>query len=102
MRTRPVGRKKLVPKCRSKISMMQAAMRAGKASRPSTATRNIAQSVIGIRKGVRPFARRLMIVVTKFRPPIVKEAMKNTIPTIQNVWPVSDPGTAAFRADSGG
>ena len=49
-----------------------------------------------------PFVRRLMIVVTKLRPPIVNDAMKKTIAMIQKVWPVLDPGTAPRSAESGG
>ena len=102
LRTRPVGRKKLVPKCRSSSSISEAPVRAGKASRPRTATRNIDHIVSGMRSIERPLVRRLMMVVTKLRPPMVKDAMKNTIPMIQNVCPISDPGTAPRKADSGG
>jgi hypothetical protein len=96
------GRKKLVPKCRSNTSMMQAATSAGKASRPRIATRNMAHMVSGMRNIDRPFVRRFRMVVTKLRPPIVNEAMKNVMPMIHSVWPVPDPGTAPLSADSGG
>ena len=49
-----------------------------------------------------PGARMLTMVVTKLRPPMVKDAMKSTIPTIHRVCPVSEPGTAPLSAESGG
>src|SRR5712691_1518068 len=100
--TRPVGRKKLVPKWRSRSSIREAPVRAGKASRPRMATRSIDHNVSGMRSSERPFVRRLTMVVTKLRPPMVNDAMKKTIPTIQKVCPVSDPGMAPRRADNGG
>ncbi len=33
---------------------------------------------------------------------MVKEAMKKTMPTIQSVWPICEPGIASCRAESGG
>ena len=77
-------------------------MRAGKASRPRIATRNIDHMVRGRRIMDRPLVRRLMIVVTKLRPPMVKDAMKKTIAMIQSVCPQSEPGMALRRAESGG
>src|ERR1044072_1262207 len=102
LRTRPVGRKKLVPKWRSSSSIRDAPVRAGNERRPRIATRNIDQRVSGMRKSDSPLVRMLMIVVTKLRPPIVNDEMKKTIAMIQNVWPVLDPGTAPRRAESGG
>src|SRR5258707_13157853 len=100
--TSPVGRKKLVPKWRSRSSIREAPVRAGNASRPRIATRNIDHMVSGRRSIERPLVRRLMMVVTKLRPPMVKDAMKKTIAMIQKVWPVWEPGTAPRKAESGG
>ena len=50
----------------------------------------------------RPFVRRFRMVVRKFRPPMVKDAMKKTMPTIQRVWPMPEPGIAPCSAESGG
>jgi hypothetical protein len=100
--TSPVGRKKLVPKWRSRTSIRQAPVRAGNASRPRIATRNIDHSVRGRRIMDRPLVRMLMIVVTKLRPPIVKDAMKRTMAAIQNVCPQSEPGIALRSAERGG
>ena len=102
LRTRPVGRKKLVPKWRSRSSIRDAPVRAGNASRPRIATKNIDHRVRGMRRRESPFVRRLMMVVTKLSPPIVNDAMKKTIAMIQKVWPVCEPGTAPRRAESGG
>ncbi len=33
---------------------------------------------------------------------MVKEAMKKTIPMIQSVWPICEPGIASRSAESGG
>jgi hypothetical protein len=91
-----------VPKWRSNSSSSDPAMRAGKASRPRIATRNIDHIVVDMRKSDRPFVRRFKIVVTKLRPPIVNDAMKNTIAMIQSVCPFMEPGMAFRTADSGG
>ena len=58
--------------------------------------------VRGIRIIDRPLVRRFRMVVTKLRPPMVKEAMKNTMAMIQSVCPMSEPGMASRRAESGG
>ena len=91
-----------MPKWRSKSSMSEAAMSAGKASRPRMATRNIDHRVSGMRNSDSPFVRRFRMVVTKLRPPMVNEAMKKTMPMIHRVWPRLEPGTAPCSAESGG
>ncbi len=94
--------KKLVPNSRSNTSIRQAAVRAGKASSPRIATSSIAHMVRGSRIIDSPGARMLTMVVTKLSPPMVKDAMKSTMPTIQRVCPMSEPGIAPLSADSGG
>ena len=91
-----------MPKLRSKSSMRLAAVRAGKASRPRIATRNMAHIVMGMRMRERPFVRRLRMVVTKLRPPMVKEAMKNTMPTIQRSWPSLRARNGVLERGEGG
>jgi hypothetical protein len=86
-RTTPDGMKKLVPKWRSKSSISEAAVSAGKASRPRIATSNMAHIVIGMRSSESPLVRKFRMVVRKLRPPMVKDAMKKTIPMIHSVCP---------------
>ncbi len=64
---------------------MTAAARAGKLRSPRTPTTNCAQVVSGSRIMDIPLVLRLKMVTTKLRPPMVNEATKNIIPTIQSV-----------------
>ena len=58
--------------------------------------------VSGMRIIDMPLVRRLRMVVTKFRPPMVKETMNRAIPRSQRVWPIPDPGRAPGSAERGG
>ena len=81
----PAGRKKLVPRDRSKVSRTAPAARAGKDRSPRMPTTNWAQVVSGMRIIRSPFVLRFRMVTTKFRPPMVKDATKKIIPTSHSV-----------------
>ncbi len=82
--------------------MIAAAVSAGNARMPSTDATNSVQIISGIRIIDIPRVRRFRIVVTKFRPPMVKEAMNSAIASSQSVCPIPDPGDASAIAESGG
>src|SRR5688572_16758813 len=87
------------------MSRSDPAMRAGKASRPRIATRNIDHMVVDMRKSDSPFVRRFKIVVTKLRPPMVKEAMCERPERHASSWrgsPLNSPNLqqkATFKGD---
>jgi hypothetical protein len=70
--TSPVGRKKLVPACRSNRSMIAAAVSGGNARRPTMEAMKYDQTVSGRRMSDNPRARMQNTVATMFRPLIVK------------------------------
>ena len=92
--TSPDGRKKLVPRCRSRSSITAAAVSGGNASRPRIDAMKYDHTVSGNRIIDMPCARTLSTVATMLRPLIVKDAMKSAMLSSQIDCPSCDPGTA--------
>ncbi len=85
---RPFGRKNVVPRTRSKSSMIIAPERTGSASSSRIAVTKSAQTVSGRRKNVIPGARRLMIVVMKLTAVSSDESPMMRREMSQSVWPL--------------
>ncbi len=80
--------------------MMAAASSGGNASSSRKAVTNCAQTKNGRRIQVMPGARNWMMVARKLTAPSSEEVIRNTMPTIQKVWPL--PGNDGGQRRIGG
>ena len=86
--------KKLVPPTRSSSRSRPPASRTGKASSARMAVVNHAHTVSGIRSSDMPRARRLRVVVRKFRAVSSEATQKIAMLITHSVCPVPNPGPA--------